>query len=143
MGWNAILDEVHRLAATDATIAALVGGRIYRGWRQRTDVPGIPYLVYRDASGNTTHLTTSAAHVNLITVRFQCFGLTASDCGSIIEAIQALFSGRTGAGAGFDASACVILGETGSLSVVEEPERDERGRTVWQGVVDIDFTYSA
>lgn len=131
---TALLKAIYeRMTACPAVLALATGGV---HWGMAPAGASMPYLVLKAVPSIAPQVNTGSDGIEQRAVRFQAYAASMAVAGGIIETIEGelvnaeivLDSGR------------VLAAEKSADDLQLDPDRDEDGSEVWQGLLDIEFT---
>jgi len=133
---TSLLKAVYQRLTTSPGVLALATGGVH--WGMAPADAAMPYLVLKAAPSIAPQVNTGSDGIEQRTVRFQAYAVSMAVAGRLIEILEAEFvdngnlpvldSGR------------VMEAEKSADDLQLDPDRDEDGSEVWQGLLDIEFT---
>jgi len=129
----ALIKAVRHDLMGDGVIAGLCTGGIHTG--RAPDTATMPYLILSRLSGFRPEYYTSDHQVEQVTMRFQTWSHVAETVLNATERVEKLF--RTTWPSLDDGTVIYVSKESDGLEL--DPDPDDSGNDVWQGIIDMTF----
>ena len=130
---KALIKAVRSDLLGDGVVNALCTGGIHTG--RAPDTAAMPYLVLSRLGSFRPDYYTSDHQVETVTMRFQTWSWSAETAISTTERIEKLF--RTTWPSLDDGTVIFVAKESDGLEL--DPDPDDSGNDVWQGIIDMTF----